>query len=230
MARIRTRSQFNFDSASRQLDTRDLDSITDPTTDLGGAVADAVEVYGADSIQPIRPGFDMMAGQLLGPGLSLTGSSWGGLAAVMGRAPGFETYPAVLPSLGAWTTPSTHKIRWTPTLPGIYQWYAMTEVEYDIAPSVGTYVAFREGLPAIIDETWGGDAIRLPAFWQSIWRGACQGMLVASAEMLAAGWGGLNFFSPETEPAGSEAIYRYTHNVAVLSWSPAGTVPYFGGI
>ena len=46
MARIRTRSQFNFDSASRQLDTRDLDSITDPTTDLGAAVEAAVIEYG----------------------------------------------------------------------------------------------------------------------------------------------------------------------------------------
>lgn len=232
MARIRTRSQFNFDSAARQLDSRDLDTITDPTTDLGGAVADAVGEYadaGTD-LQPEYPGFDIYSAQITEGGYALDGSDFGLLAPEMVRATGYEDYPAELPYLGEWSAPSDYKVRWTPNEPGIYQWYAATEVELNTTPHADTWVGFRQGLPAIIDETWGADAIRQGPTDGEIFRGASQGMLMASEEMLDAGWGGLNFFGPYLNIGGAETLYRYTLTVVILTWSPGGTVPYLDGI
>lgn len=232
MTRIRTRSQFNFDSASRQLDTRDLDNITDPTTDLGGAVADAVAEYadpaGTDLL-PAYPGLDLMDGSISGP-LSNLGDDWGDLAAVMDRADGYEEYPATLPALGAWTTPSANKIRWTPTAPGIYQWYCFQQVDLDITAHADTRIRFRQALPAIVDETWGSDLGPSEQVDTNTFNGTSQGMLMASAEMIAAGWGGLNIFGPHYTIGGSEVIDANYVFFAVMSWSPAGTVPYLDGI
>jgi hypothetical protein len=50
MSRIHTVSRFNFDSASRQLDSRDLDQILDTDKDMGQAFSDAIAVYIDDAI------------------------------------------------------------------------------------------------------------------------------------------------------------------------------------
>lgn len=234
MARIRTRTQFNFDSASRQLDTRDLDSITDPTTDLGGAVADAVAEYGAEAgldLQPPYPGLDIMEGEIAGP-LSQLGSDFGDLAAVMGRAVGYEEYPAELPSLGTWSSPSAGKVRWTPDEPGIYQWYARILVDLDTGADPDTIISFREGLHDILDDTWGGDLVagKSLSLDNATFQATSQGMLLSSPEMLDAGYGGVNFTSPHYQIQGAEVVDRNYLFVAITSWSPAGTVPYMGGI
>jgi hypothetical protein len=232
MARLRTRSQFQFETASRQLDTRDLDNITDPTTDLGGAVADAVAEYQtAGGLIAPYPGLDVMEGSISGP-LSQLGDDFGALAALMDRAVGYEEYPAILPSLGTWSSPSPAKVRWTPNEPGIYQWYAKISVDLDIAANAATIISFRPGLFDILDETWGGDIVAGKAISidGSVFQATSQGMLMASQEMLDAGFGGVNFTSPHYQIQGAEVVDANSLFVGISSWSPAGTVPYLDGI
>lgn len=229
MARMRFTRSYNFDSATRQLDSRDLDDAGDPSTDMGAAMESLLSQYGALDLQPAYPGLDIMEGEVTGP-RSLIGDDFEDLAAAMGRASGYEDYPATLPTLGAWTSPSAYKIRWTPTEPGIYQWYAIQVVDLGGTIDADTWVGFRPPLPDIIDDTWGGDIDRAVNVDSNTWQSRDQGMLMASAEMLEAGFGGLNIYGPRFELGGSETVDRVYVLAAVVSWSPAGTVPYLDGI
>lgn len=229
MARMRFSRSYNFDSATRQLDSRDLDDAGDPTTDMGAAMEALLGQYGALDLQPAYPGLDIMEGQITGP-LSQIGDDFSGLAAVMDRASGYEDYPATLPSLGAWVAAGDYKVRWNPTNPGLYQWYVMQEVVLNTTAHANTWIGFRPPLPAIVDETWGGDIDRAVRVDDVTFRSRDQGMLMASQEMIDAGWGGLNVFGPRYEIAGAETVSENNLVVVILSWSPAGTVPYLGDI
>ena len=235
MTRIRTRSQFNFDSASRQLDTRDLDHITDPTTDLGAAVESAVLEYGTapglDLLPALGPGYDIQGGSIEGP-LSMLGSDYSDLAAAMGKADGYEEYPAVLPNLGSWETSGDHKINWVPAAPGVYQWYAHQVVDLTGSPTEsGSKVGFRQPLPNIMGDTWGADVTLGVRVDSNTYHHDSQGMLMASEEMLDAGYGGLQFFSPWygiSEEGVTVGLNELT--VVILAWNPGSLVAYMGDI
>lgn len=231
MARMRFRRSYQFDSATRQLDSRDLDEAGDPTTDMGAAMEALLAQYGALDLQPAYPGYDIMEGSISGP-LSQLGDDYGTLAAAMDRASGYEEYPATLPALGTWDAPSDYAVRWTPNAPGIYQWYAMSRVDFDVTVAAATIVSFSPMLPDIIASSWGGDnasqePIDLSA---TTYQSTSQGMLLASQEMLDAGYGGLQIRSPHYQLQGPEVVDANYLFLAVMSWSPAGTVAYMGGI
>ena len=231
MARMRFRSAYNFDSANRQLSTNDLDGALDPSTDMGSTMEQVLADYGALDLQPPYPGYDIMEGSISGP-LSQLGTDFADLAPVMTRAAGYEDYPATLPSLGSWDAVGENKVRWTPTAPGIYQWYSMTRVDLTVAAHANTVISFQHGLPDIVGFTWGGDNV--PAepidLGATTYQGTSQGMLLASQEMLDAGYGGVVFGSPHYQIQGAEQVDANYLLVAVMSWSPAGTVAYMGGI
>lgn len=228
MARMRFRRSYNFDSATRQLDSRDLDDAGDPTTDMGAAMESLLLQYGALDLQPAYPGLDIMEGEL-SPG-PIIADDFGDLAAGMARASGYEEWPATLPALGEWTSPSDSKIRWTPNNPGIYQWYAHIQVTLDAAADPASTIATRQPLPDILDETWGADLVPAAQLSDTEFLASSQGMLMASVEMMVAGYGGLNWFSPYYNLVNGEAVDSVYVLVAVMSWSPAGTVPYLSGI
>lgn len=231
MSRMRFRRSYNFDSATRQLDSRDLDEAGDPTTDMGAAMEALLSQYGALDLQPAYPGYDIMEGSIAGP-LSQLGTDFGDLALVMGRASGYEEYPATLPDLGTWDALTESKVRWTPNAPGLYQWYASTQVDFDTTVAAATIVSFQEALPDIISNSWGHDntAVEPIDLSATTYKYNCQGMLLASQEMLDAGYGGLVINSPHYQVQGSEVVDSNYLFLAVMSWSPAGTVPYLDGI
>jgi len=230
MTRIRTRSQFNFDSASRQLDSRDLDNITDPTTDLGGAVADAVAEYASGTnILPAYPGFDIMDGEITGP-LSLLRDDFSDLAAQMGRAAGYESYPAVLPDLGTWSAEGVAAITWTPNEPGIYHWYSLIQVDWSQAMSAATQVAFCAPQPKILAWSWGADIVMTERTADDVWRMTHHGVHMASQDMIDAGYGGLTITSPYYNAQSAGTVDSNYLMFAVTAWNPAGTVPYLDGL
>lgn len=231
MARMRFRRSYQFDSATRQLDSRDLDEAGDPTTDMGAAMESLLSQYGALDLQPAYPGYDIMEGSISGP-LSQLGTDFSDLALVMDRASGYEEYPATLPALGSWSALGDTKVKWTPDAPGIYQWYAMTRVDFDVTVNANTIVSFQPGLPDIIHASWGSDNVPAEPIDLSAttFQGTSQGMLLASQEMLDAGYGGVVFGSPHYQVQGAEVVDANYLFLAVMSWSPAGTVAYMGGI
>jgi hypothetical protein len=233
MARMRFRRSYNFDSATRQLDSRDLDEAGDPTTDMGAAMESLLGQYGALDLQPAYPGLDILEGSIATPAVSGTAfTDFGALAAAMDRAGGYEDFPATLPQLGTFSDAVVGRVIWTPNAPGIYQWYSMQYVNLDMAADPTTQIDFRPPLPDILDFTWGGDpqSVNPTGLAGDLFLASHSGMLMASQEMLDAGFGGLSVLGPYLNLQGGETVDLLNLMLAVISWSPAGTVPYLGGI